>query len=336
MPVLLVVLATGCSSEESSPVTKGEDWVLDADLPVPVLLGSGGMVKAPVTGDNMSSEIFRFFAADAIAEADLRDDDGMGMHNFPARYDGSGFTFLDASGRPHEVYYPLGSDVKYLFYGYCIGGSQMLEFPYEISSEMITVEVPVTGHGDILCGSTSVGVNGQSVREAVLADPSFALNMSFRHVTAGVSFCTVLDGGSAFPDDADVHVTSLVLMDEPATARLCLIDRSVNNAWKQGCFLPSDADGQSVVFEGMDHIVSEIDSDLCDDIFIVPCEKSLKVAVTIVAGGVGHEVDITDEIAQVNASYGLSGYEAGKIYRYRLVFGYSDPDGFSVRVEAGR
>lgn len=310
--------------------------MLDADLPVPVLLGSGGMVKAPVTGDNMSSEIFRFFAADAIVEADLRDDDGMGMHNLPARYDGSGFIFLDASGRPDEVYYPLGSDVKYLFYGYCVGGSQMLEFPYEISSEMITVEVPVTGYGDILCGSTSVGVNGQSVREAVLADPSFALNMSFRHVTAGLSFCAVLDDGAVFPDDAEVQVTSLVFRDMPAKARLCLIDRSVNNVLKQGYFLPSDADGESVVFEGLDHMVSEIDSDLCEDIFIVPCEEPLKVAVTLVAGGVGYEIDITEDVAQVNASYGLSGYEAGKIYRYRLVFGYSDPDGFSIRVEADR
>lgn len=284
----------------------------------------------------MSGEIFRFFAVDDSASADLSADNGMNMNNRPARYDASGFLFLDDSGKPDEVYYPLESDMRYVFYGYCVGGSSAQVFPADVSADRITVEVPVTTHGDILCGNTSVGVNGKIVRESMQENPFFALDLSFRHVTSGVSFSTVLDAQAAFPGGSGVAVVSLELEDMPSVAELCILDRSDAGRSSTGYFLPYDSEGKSVVFDELNHIVTSSESCMCDEIFIVPVEGGLKAVLTVSLGGEEHVLDITQGIEAVNSEFGVDTYDAGSLYRYRLVFGYSAQYGLTVKVEAGK
>lgn len=326
----LAVLMAGCSRDVEVVTVQENDWVVNLDLPVPIRLGIGGITKAAITDDSLADEMFGLFAVAEETE-DFMASDGLNLDNQPARYTGDGFSFLDEHGNPVMWYYPMSSDQRYLFYGYCVNGAEPADFPVKISSDMITVAVPVTTHSDILCGKTSVSSNASSMRET--RNPSYAIDFTFRHVTACLSFKAIMDGASEWPEGKELHVSSLVLNNVPSEAELCLVDRSSSDdLWSGSYFIVPEVEGNEVSFDGPGTAVSTNVVSICDDIYIVPQSERLIVRVTGTFGDEPFDIDLTEKVAGLNGHFGYEGYSAGLRYKYKILFVYSDVEGVTVKV----
>lgn len=313
-----------------SPDTGG-DRVADLDISVPLRFGMGAITKGVLSESNLAGQEFGFFAIDE-ASVDFSEASDLDMSNQAALYEQSGFTFLDPSGEAVTLYYPLRSDEKYHFYGYAVEGVSARTCSWNRTSERITVTVPVTSTQDILYGKAA----GDAVNAAYFRkNPDHVTEFVFEHATAGISFHASLDEN--FPSGQTVVVKSVEFMDRSGEAELCMADRSDSDNWTGGFFMEQDNSGKTVVVEGISEPVGNEPVQVMEDIYIVP-EDGLETSPFAVRVAVDHAgetvvLDLTDVLHRANSTYDVKEYAPGRIYRYRLVFSYSDVDGLGVDVK---
>lgn len=319
---LLAVLTAGCAYVGELTFNSGDDWVVDENILVPIQLGFGNITKITLGEENLEEQIFGLFAVDSNPESELSEHSLL-LYNNPAILSESSFTFQDSSGNPVILYYPIDSEVEYLFYGYCVGESLGLYHSEVESAKIIVKDVPVTGHNDVLAGCTGVPVNGPIVRKDNIENVDF----SFKHVTACLSF-------SAECAESGLYVESIAFEDMPIKADLCVLDKSIVNNWQSGSFEEDYVLEESVNIECDIDVQENLQTKLCDDIFLVPGSMPSAVIVNVTYSGKQYTFNIIDGIKDVNDLYGVTSYESGSRYRYKLNFDYSESDGLTIETVA--
>ncbi len=351
---LLVMFMAGCAKivvpVTDEPEDGRYDWVYDAELPVPVMFSSDyGMTKSPInTEDDLEGKIFGMFAVNKADTARLSSDYGLHIRNQLSRYvSGEGFKFGYASEN-RTIFYPVGSSENFSFYAYHTYRDDDNVSPMTEDDDRIAVVVDVARPKDILHGVAETagnGFNASYVRESPVTNiPKFI----FSHPTAGLSFRVMMSEElSAFPDNVELILSQMKMLDIPVQAELCIVHKSSPDStgvlgkvmkrqdwiWTgkgTGNLGISLFDGSETAGNGDGQPVA-----IGDEHFIKPQPDALKIELRFVKNtyykrgdgtyGVSGRKEYVVHAALDPSDFrtDLVGYQAGLMYKYLLEVNYS-------------
>lgn len=358
----LAVFATGCLADvDVADVEHNADdaWKVDPSLPVPIefaIPSTKGLIDGLDDMTSLNGNIGMF--AIAKDETDLtKTDQELNIRNRYCSFVNGKLAFGYASS-PTVLYYP-SSDRCYNFYSYFKHKDPIIledDLAEMTSSERrILVSIELANSNDVLYAKAEVsdddviasgGIDGFNSKYIRRTGKLPSLN--YVHPAAGLGFRVMMSQESDIPQDSDfIQFTSLSFDDATLRAALCIVD--LDQPQNNGTFVESIETGPKTissklvylsdkeVFDGITGITTSLKS-LGNECFIMPQNEPLNMTATIhryvkyvrqdgtiaTSGLYTYPVSFVLDPTEAGLS---GGFEAGKMYRYKLIVKYVAPTG---------